>query len=179
MARTPVGTDRQPRTDTALFAHIAAKLEGVGVRQLGAWAAELGLLAGAEAIRRAPSTAERLDAISDRRRVVRRWALIDYDALDLFVAVVTLSCSGAREAALRGLERVRGVIDLLALEDGRTVLAIVVYERRQDQRALRTALGEFADVGAWRVVDERRPLAAISTFRTLALKAAGPDELLR
>lgn len=178
MARTPVGTRAQPLSDTALFAHVASRLEDVGVRRLGSWAAELGVLAGPLAIRRAPFTAERLADAPERERAVRRWALVDYDALDLFLAVVTLRCSGARRAALDGIEQLKGVIELLRLVDGQ-LLAMVVYERRSDQRALRTALSEFADIESWRVVEERRPLAAISTFRQLALDAARHEQLVR
>lgn len=174
----PVGTRKQPLSDTALFAHVAARLEGIGVGHLRTWAEELGVRAGPLAIRRAPFTAELLADAPDRERAVRRWALVDYDALDLFLAVVTLRCSESHRDTLLGIEQLAGVVELLGLDDGQ-VLAIVIYERRSDQRALQTALGEFADVESWRVVDERRPLAAISTFRHLARAAARRERLLR
>ncbi len=69
------------------------------------------------------------------------------------------------------------MIELLALDGGHDVLALVIYERRSDELTLRTALGEFADVEKWRVVDERRPLAAIATFTALARRVARRDKL--
>jgi hypothetical protein len=67
---------------------------------------------------------------------------------------------------VRKLERVRGVVELLSIEDSEELLALVIYARRSDKRALESVLGEFADVGA---------MARVATLRALTREAAKRD----
>jgi hypothetical protein len=177
MSRTSVGTDTQPRSDTALFAHIAWRLEDVGVKELESWTRELGIRVGEKAVREAPKTARRLLEMPGGT-LVHRSALVDYAALDFFTALVTLRIDGHRGAVMSKLEQVRGVIELLSVEDSNEVLALVIFERRSDKRALESMLGEFAHIVDWRPIEEQRHQAAVSTFRSLALDAAARERLL-
>lgn len=177
MARPPVGTVRQPLSDTALFAHIASRLQHVGVKDLETWARELGVAVGPYAIRNAQHTAQRLATPTDRARALRPWAYIDYAALDFFMAVATLETSGNRSTGLKGLENVRGVVDLLCVERSARVLALVIFERRSDKTTLETALGEWANIVEWSEIEEQRPMAAIATFRALARRSADSEHL--
>jgi hypothetical protein len=178
MTRPPVGTVTQPRSDTALFAHVAMRLENVQVERLEEWARELGIRIGVKALREAPQTTERLLSAADAGRAVHRWALIDYAALNFFTALVTLRVERRERMTLSRLEQVSGVVDLLAVEHSREVLALVIFERLSDKRVLEGVLGEFGDIVDWRPIEEQRPRAAIGTFRSLALAAAGRERLL-
>lgn len=179
MTRTPVGTLRQPLSDTALFAHIAYRLEDVRVGDLSSWAKQLGVLVGEKAIRDAPRTAERLKTPHGSSPAIRPWALVDFASLNMFAAIVTLRVAGARRQTSRALEQTLGVIEVLVPSHSNELLVVVAYERRHDKTALEAKLGEFAEVVGWQELDERLPDAAISTFRGLALAAAGREGLLR
>lgn len=170
MARTPDGAAQQPRTDTALFAHIAYKLEGVATADLNTWAGELGVRVGADALRNAPHHAARLDRLADRRSILRPWFLPDWRALDFFAAVARLRMDGRDRTQIDRLEADRGVVDLLASEGEVTV--IVIYERRSDRDALRARLEDFGSIAGWQEVEGHRPAALVSTFRSLAREAA-------
>jgi hypothetical protein len=178
MTRTPVGTIPQPRSDTALFAHIAMRLENVAVKRLDEWAQELGIRVGAKALRGAPRTAARLLNAPGASRVVRRWALVDFDVLNFFAALVTLRIERRESTTMSRLEQVSGVIELLPVEHSQEVFAVVIFERRSDQCALKSMLTEFGDIVDWRPIEEQRPRAAINTFRSLALAAAERERLL-
>jgi hypothetical protein len=177
MPRTPVGTDTQPRSDTALFAHIAWRLEDARVSELEGWARKLGIRVGEKAIREAPKTAKRL-LDQPGETAIRRAALVDYAALDFFTALVTLRIDRDRSTAMSRLEQVRGVVELLSVEDSNDALALVIFERRSDKRALESMLGEFAHIVEWRPIDEQRRQPAVATFRSLALNAAAHERLL-
>jgi hypothetical protein len=179
MVRPPVGTLAQPLSDTALFAHIATRLEDVPVKRLEHWAGELGIRVGAKALRSAPRTAERLIATTSAGTAVTHGAVVDYAALDFFTALVSLRVVRGDTSAMSLLEQVGGVVELLTVERSEEVLALVIYERRSDKRALEAALTELADVIDWRPIEDRRPRAAISTFRALAQRAAKREQLLR
>jgi hypothetical protein len=178
MTRSPVGTVTQPRSDTALFAHAAMRLENVPVAQQTRWAKKLGIRVGAKALREAPQTAERLQSAAHADAAVRRWVLIDYAALDFFTALVTLHLGRRDRATMNRLEQVSGVVELLVVERSAEILALVIYERRSDKRALEGVLTEFGDIIGWHAIEEQRPKAAISTFRSLALAAACRERLL-
>jgi hypothetical protein len=177
MPRPPVGTDTQPRSDTALFAHIAWRLEDVGIKDLESWTHELGIRVGEKAIREAPKTAQRLLHLPGGSPV-RRTALIDYAALDFFTALVTLRTKGDRDEVIRKVGQVRGVVELLSVEDSEDVLALVVFERLSDKRTLEGMLSEHADIRGWQTIEERRHQPAAMTFRSLALDAAARERLL-
>jgi hypothetical protein len=178
MARPSVGKIQQPLSDTALFARIASRLEGVRVGDLAEWSDGLGLAVGPDAIRNAVKTADRLADEVSRDSAVRPSALVDYAALGLFVAVVRLQPQGVRAKALDGIAQTPGVVDLLAPRSGE-VFAIVVYERPRDEQALEDRLGEFADVVDWQPIKHRFPTASIGTFRTLARNAAKREGLAK
>jgi hypothetical protein len=176
MTRTSVGTDTQARSDTALLAHVAYKLEGVATKDLSRWAVALGISVGEQAIRKAPRTAARMQGQA-RARVVGPRTEVDYAALNFFQAMVTLQPSSPREQTTRELERVCGVVELLAAEDRDELFALVVYERLSDKRTLRGRLAEHGDVIDWCAIEQRRTAAAAATFRALARQAAKRERL--
>ena len=178
MTRTPVGTVQKPRSDTSLFAHVAWRLEGGQIKGMTRWIGDLGLNVGATAIRRAPLTADRLAGGSYRERAIRASATVDYAALKLFAALVTLRIARRSDAVLAELEQVRGVVELLVGENRKDLFAVVVYEHPEDKRAVEARLGEFAEVIDWQTIDERRVAAAAMTFRSLARDAAAREQLL-
>jgi hypothetical protein len=175
MGRRTKGDLAQRRSDTLLFAHIAARMEGVDRGALDAWADRLGLEVDAEAIRHKPAAAERLDG-RDHLAIVRPWLSVDWRALDFFFAIVDLE-GATTEQELRQIEAIPGVIDLFAILDEAQLVAHVVYERLQDRESLRVKLGEFCQITSWREVAQHRPGAAISTARRLATEAADREHL--
>jgi len=174
MSRTPVGTIQQPRSDTALFAHVAWQLEGGRIAALPEMRHTLGVGVGDNAIRKALRTAARLES-RDGSKALRPWCLVDLEALDFFEALVELRLSTPDDAA--HLAGVMGVTHLLRVNAER-VLAVVVYERRSSERALRASLEEHAQIVRWEVLDDHDQTPAISTWRALARQAAGRERLL-
>jgi hypothetical protein len=172
----PRPADGPARTDTALFGHIAYKLEGMRLADLDQWAEGVGIEVDAEALRRAPAKSARLAERPGRERALRPGLRIDWRALDFFVALVRLRIASA--GAVDQLESARGVIDVFSLEADREALVVVVYERRHDREALELKLAEFGQVLAWESVQDHRPGAAISTFRAFAREAAMREGLL-
>jgi hypothetical protein len=177
MARTPVGTIKQSLSTTALLVYIASRLENVPKADLDSYAEKLGIQVGANAIRNAPRTSALLDSAPNRSAVVQPWALLNYEALDLFVAIAKIGTYGNAHETARAIASIPGVIESWGFADGGPVLVEVAYERRSDQTALRSRLGEFGRIDEWREVDDRHPEAAATTFRTLARRAAERERL--
>ena len=186
MGRLPRGDENQPRTDAALFGHIAYKLEGKKGKELDAWAQALGIDVGADGLRKAPLHSARLQQASGRRPALRPWLAVDWIELNFFVVSARLRLErgdeeGERRSrgdeALDQLVRLPGVVDLHSLGEGALAQLIVVYEHRQEREALKRRLGEFGLLESWEEVDSHRPEAAISTSRALALEAAGREGL--
>jgi hypothetical protein len=176
VGRHPLGSDRQNRTDTALFGHIAYKLEGVRLSGLEGWAEDLGILVGTDALRKAPENSLRLQGRPQRRSALRASLTIDWSALNLFSAVVRLRI--ADRNAIAQLERVTGVVDLYGVAGGQTAVLVVVYERLHDQEALKRRLSEFGEMLDWDQVESHRPDAVIRTSRAFAREAAQREGLL-
>lgn len=177
MSRTPDGTVPQPRSDTALFAHYAYRLEGAKTGELNRWAERAGLAVGRDALRNAPRHAMRLDGTEDRDAVVAPWLRIDWAALDFFMAMVRLRPVGFGKSDLDALEKLEGVVDVYVM--GETAVVIVVFERRSDRDSLRLRLGDFGRIIDWEEVHEHRPGALATTFRSLARAASVREGLER
>jgi hypothetical protein len=177
MPRRPQGTDSQPRTDAALFAHLAYKLEGINLADLEPWAKDLGLKVGVDALRKASSRAARLADRPTPSAAVRPALWIDWAELNFYVAIVRLRLDGG-PAAIDQLEGVSGVVELFGLDGGGEALAVVIYERYHDEEALKVRLAEFGEIVTWEAVRDQRPTAAISTLRSLAREAAARENLL-
>jgi len=176
MSRTPVGTTQQPRSDTALFAHVAWRLEGGRTDRIAEMGRTLGIAVGDNAIRKAPSTAARLEH-GDGRIALRQWYLVDLQALDFFEALVELQLAQRHDSAYRGLAGVAGVTHLLRAGTER-ILALVIYERQSDEQALRARLGEFAKIVRWEVLEDHDETPAVGTWRALARQAAERERLI-
>lgn len=176
MSRTPVGTTQQARSDTALFAHVVWRLEGGGNNRAAEIGRTLGIAVGDNAIRKAPSTAARLEH-KDGRIAVRRWCLVDLEALNFFEALVELRLAEPHDTAYRGLAGVAGVTHVLRTGTDRA-LAIAIYERRSDEQALRAGLGEFARIVRWEALQDHDETPAVGTWRALARQAAERERLV-
>jgi hypothetical protein len=176
MAGQPVGNVSQPRSDTALFAHIAAGLSDVGVEELQRFATDtLQVAVGANAIRRARGTSQRIVGVAVPDNVIRPWLLVDAGALDFFHAIVRVRLLDQAKGVR--LEQTAGVLKVTRLEGSRDVIVDVIYERRSDQRRLEAKLGEIAEVLSWEVVTEQSHEASVLTWSELA-KTAAQRELL-
>jgi hypothetical protein len=57
-------------------------------------------------------------------------------------------------------------------------LAIVIYERRSDEQALRAGLAEFSRIVRWEVLENHDETPAVGTWRALARRAAEREQLL-
>jgi hypothetical protein len=177
MGRKSVGTQPQPQSDTALFAHIAYRLEGKTTGEIRRYASEvLQIKVGENAIRKAPATSARILHLPSPEVALRPWLRVDTDALDLFTAIVRLR--SGRRGGFGGVDRIPGVTQLFRLEQSNELVAAVIYERRSDQMRLRARLSELAEVISWEVVAEQRLDPALATWRALARGAAAREGLL-
>jgi hypothetical protein len=175
IGQRPRGNENQLLTDTALFGHIAARLEGVVEDDLPGWAAKLGIDVGANALRKSPNHATRIGA-SAGRSVLRKSLAIDWASLNFFSATARLRLHGSDD--FQRLAAVPGVVDLYLLE-GALALLIVVYERLNDQRALESGLRAFGELESWERIESYRHDALQRTSREFARRAAEREGLLR
>lgn len=176
MARTPVGIRPQPETDTALFAHIAHRLDPEATTDIASYAAgELQIKAGSNAIRKAPATAARLALLANPRAAIQPWLRLDLEALDFFSALVRVEPLSAESRA--ALARETGVLELFSFEASTELVLLVTYERRSDQRNLRSRLGEHGRVLVWEVLEEHAYDPAVHTWRSLTRAAAAREGL--
>jgi hypothetical protein len=162
------------RSDTALFGHMAYKLEGITVGELPQWERELSLGVGDEALRKAPSHAGRLQG-SPAPQILRKTLAIDWAELNFFTAVVRLRCTTG-SGALARLDEQQGVLDVYTLDGSSMAIVIVVYERRHDKVALEAKLFEFGTIEAWELVDSHRREGAALTCKALAKEAAAREK---
>jgi hypothetical protein len=177
MSRTSVGRCPQPESDTALFAHVAYRLEGKTAAEIAGYASEvLRIKAGENAIRKAPATCGRLSGLPAPERALRSWLCVDTDAFDLFTAVVRLRSNHA--GTYGGMDEIAGVAQILRLEAKGDLLAIVLYEKRSDQTRLRAQLEELGRIVSWEVVAHQTHEPAIATWRALTRQAAVREGLL-
>jgi hypothetical protein len=177
MSRTPVGTRPQAESDTALFAHVAYRLEGKTTAEIATYANDvLQIKAGENAIRKAPATCARLCGLTAPEQAVRPWLRVDTDALDLFTAVVRVRSTHAGTYA--GMDRIAGVVQIFRLEGEGDLFAIVVYERRSDQTRLRARMEELGEIVSWEVVAHQTQWPTIATWRALTQQAAQREGLL-
>jgi hypothetical protein len=175
MGQRPRGKDNQPHTDTALFGHIAYKLEEKNLKELESWAEELEIDVGPDGLRKARRQATRLRDRPGRRPALRDWLMVDWGELNFFVVSVRLRLEP--RTAIDQLGEVPGVVDLYSLEEGTLAQLIAIYERRHDREALERKLEEFGRILAWEDVDSHHPEAAISTSRALSREAAAREGL--
>jgi hypothetical protein len=149
---------------------------GGRVAQIADVALELGIAVGETAIRKAPGTSPRIQGTT-AKDALRSWILIDLEVLDFFEALVAVRLADSPDMAYRALAGVPGVSELLRTGP-RLAYAIVIYDRRSEERALRARIEEFAHVDRWEVIQHHDRAPALATWRTLARRAADRERLL-
>lgn len=170
-----VGALPMAKSDTALFAHIAWRLEGKVTEELTEYGRQLEIRVGANAIRKALTTSDRLGRLASPGRVVLPWLRIDVAALDFFQAVVRLKTQGPDAAEVVG--GVQGVVRVMSVEGSDDLLAIVIYERRSDRERLRARFSDIGEITSWEQIDLDTQNPAIATWRALAQSAAEREQL--
>lgn len=178
MARPSVGTRSQAESDTALFAHVAYRLEGKTTAEIASYASDvLRIKTGENAIRKAPATSARLSGLTQPDGAIRSWLRIDTAAMDFFTALVRVR--SAELTAFGGLDKISGVIHVMRLEAPGDLLAFVLYERRSDQARLKARIEEQGEIVSWEVVSQQTEDPAVKTWRGLARAAAEREGLLK
>lgn len=176
MARRAVGTRPQPESDTALFAHVAYRLEGRTTAEIASYASEvLRIKTGENAIRKAPATSARLSERAEPERAVRPWVRVDLAAFDLFSALVRVRSS--HPGVYHGIDQITGVVQVLRLEAVGDIVALVVYERRSEQVRIRARLEELGEVVSWEVIADQTEDPAVETWQALTRQAADREGL--
>lgn len=170
-----VDATRDASGDAALFAFIAARLNGVwsDLSQLGDIARDVGLELSGRTLRNAPEKAARLSA-DDRanwRQLFPKTTTVPLRRLNFFEAAVRLRPADRSEAALAQLSSVVGVVELMRVERNGEILALVVYATRQDRDALEGEMAEFGDVLDWAAIVTHLREPAVHTWLNLARRA--------
>lgn len=195
MARTPVGTVPQRQSRTALFSYIAGRLAGVCVTdQARFYEVELRVRIGRDGAEhaaglrrhpqpgkraRGPAPAQPQPVVRPEDAALREWLLVEEHKLDLDSAMIRFPGSGRRQSdLLRGLDGVHGVRQVIELSEQRDVLAIVIFDGRDDRRRLRAELEELAWSMIWEDIESESHDPATATWKHLARHAAGGEGLL-
>lgn len=196
--RPPRGEVAQKDSRTALRTHIACKLAG---RHDSAFLDEIGVAVNTTAVGRAGGgatthpdaytppgphpgavTVARREAAPARSPALRQWLAVDYEALDISLALVTVRAADeGQQLSLYSLLRdVPGVVQVLLLvpsADQWLVMAVVAWDGEADARRLR---GRFKELGAswgWQQIEIQTVLPAQATWRHLAVVAAKTEGL--
>jgi hypothetical protein len=189
VARPPVGTVPQRQSRTALFAYVAGRLAGISLaEQPGFFEAQLGVkigrdgAEGAAARRRHPQPGKRKrgpiasapqSPVQAEDAALFDWLLVEEHKLGLDTALIRFPGVGKRQGELLGaLSKVRGVRQILELSRERDIIAVVVFDGRDDRMRLRTELEEFAVAMVWEDIESETHRPAITAWKHLAQRAA-------
>lgn len=192
MARTPVGTQPQPLTRTALYAYFAAQLAGIPIRSFNDLFDRWGLAIRQDGATRAASLRKQQSPtkVAPGRRPARRqtprldpvfreWLLIDEPRLGLELALLTFPGDGRRQTdLLEALRQTAGVRQIIETARKRDVVAIVLFAGPRERRDLRARLEEISHQIIWDDVISETHEPAPHTWRALALTAAAEEDLL-
>ncbi len=205
--RPPKGEIAQEASTTATRAHIACKLAG---RHDSAFLRDIGVALNTTAVGRAgrarlwhpnpynppgpkpaapatpppPSVASTRDPSTDQSPALRDWLAIDYAALDVSLALVTVRAKkpGRARSAYATLRDIPGVVQVILLlpgERGSVVMAIVAWDGEADSRRLVGRLHELDARWALQPIEIQTVDPAEATWRHLALVAATAEGLGR
>lgn len=204
--RPPKGAIAQEISQTAARAHVACRL---AERHDSEFLASLGLAVNATAVERAggdltwrpdpydppgpkrtadvnapptSKTALRRAARQAGEPALRGWVAIDYAAMDVSLALVTMSAAAQGPArslysALRDIPGVVQVVLLLPEREQSLVMAVVAWDGEADARRLRGRLEELGPTPSWESIDVQTVRPAEATWRHLAKVAARRENL--
>jgi hypothetical protein len=171
MPRPPDGKVAKAGSRTALFAHVAARLDEQPRRDDSTYFRErLGVDVNEKAGRIAADGA---------RRSLRKWLLVAEPDLDLDVSLLRFEPGEhSAEEIADVLEGVSGVRQILRLGTSGEVLAVAVFDGARARRELRAVIRERLGVRPrWDEVEMETFAPAVRTWRDLARKAAVDEDL--
>jgi hypothetical protein len=205
VGRPPKGQIAQQSSSTAIRAHIVCKLAG---RHDTTFLRDIGVAVNTTAVGRAgrsqlwhpepytspgpkpanvrsslpPADRGPDDPPSPRAPSLREWLAIDYAALNISLALVTLRSKKEGRvlrayAALRDIPGVVHAILLVPGEKGTVGMAIVAWDGEADSRRLRGRLNELDATWSLQAIDEQTVEPAEATWRHLTLVAATAEGL--
>lgn len=178
MARPTDGNVAKQRSRTALFAHIAARLEGWKYADDGSYFRDvLHVAVNARAGRVAAQAFRESDSAGVPR--MRTWLLIDEPAADLDVSLLRFPGDGRPQPDLfEALQMMPGVRQLLQLAGEGDVLAVVIFDGARARRQLRSRLQrELGVTPSWQEVERESWQPAVGSWRALAQDAAAAEGL--
>jgi hypothetical protein len=171
MSRPSDGKTAKASSRTALFAHIAARLD---LRQRDSDSSffknELHVNINEKAGR---------DAAKASRRSLKKWVLVREADLDLDVSLLRFK-AGERtsDEIFEVLEEVSGIRQLLQIASTGEVLAVAVFDGARARRELRAVIRERLQIRPqWDEIEQETFDPALRTWRELARKAARDEAL--
>ena len=206
VGRPPKGEIAQESSSTATRAHIACKLAG---RHDSAFLRDMGVSVNTTAVGRAgrarlwhpdpyhppgrkratteiaPSADPSIDdPPTHQPPPLRDWLAIDYEALNISLALVTIRSKkkGRAAGAYAALRHIPGVVHTILLvpgDNGTVAMAIVAWDGEEDARRLRARLSELDARWALQPIDIQTVEPAEATWRHLAMVAASTEGLRR
>ena len=157
---------------TALFAHIAARLDGQPRRDDSAYfQTQIKVRVSEKAGR---------DAADAARDSLAKWVLVSEGDLDLDVSLLRFE-PGVRppEEIVEVLRGISGIRQILQLGTSGEVLAVAVFDGARARRELRAVIQERLGIRPrWDEVESETFAPATRTWRDLARKAAHDEDLI-
>jgi hypothetical protein len=157
MTRTPVGTRPQPHATSAVTAHIASRLAGMGSSRgvRDAWLRDdLGVRLRSNGLDRAAARV---------RHAITPWLLVDERGVseELDTALVVFPGSGrVRPGLIAGLRSTKALRQLIVTRSRRDVICVLLFERRERDGLFATVEG-LGEAFVWEeVLDEDRRVEA-------------------
>jgi hypothetical protein len=207
VGRPPTGEIAQESSSTATRAHIACKLAG---RHDTAFLRDIGVAVNTTAVGRAgrarlwhpdpykppgpkpavtatsppPGDADAADTPTHRPAALRDWLAIDYAALNVSLALVTVRAkqSGGALKAYAALRNIPGVVHTILLVPGKKrtrAMAIVAWDGEADFQRILGRLRELDARWGLQPIELQTVDPAEATWRHLALVAASNEGLRR
>ncbi len=174
MTRTPVGTRTQPQAASAVAAHIASRLAGLGSARgvRDAWLRdELQVRLRSNGLDRAAARVR--DAITP-------WLLVDERSLsgDLDKALVVFPGVGrARPGLIAALRSTQALRHLIVTRSRRDVICVLLFERRERDRLFATLEG-LEEAFVWEEVLDEDRRAEVDVWVGLTKRMAEREGLL-
>lgn len=172
MARPAVGKVAKESSRTALFAHVAARLDGRSRRKDSEYfKTQLGVDISEKAGRIAADAAG---------RSLTSWTLVSEGDLDLDVSLLRFDPGRlSPERIVEILKDISGIRQILQLGTSGEVLAVAVFDGARARRELRAVIQERLGMRPhWDEVESETFAPATRTWQDLARKAARDEDLI-
>jgi hypothetical protein len=171
MARPAEGKVAKESSRTALFAHIAARLDGQPHREDSAYFKRQLRVNISEKAGRVAA-----DAAGDS---LAKWVLVSEGDFDLDLSLLRFEPGGrSPEEIVEILRGISGIRQILQLGSSGEVLAVAVFDGARARRELRAMIQERLGIRPqWDEVESETFVPAIRTWRDLARKVARDEGL--